>query len=80
MQGPHGPCPDCSNQAAFVEVSQLEQKDEYCFQSRPAATSLTTLAGYFAPLVESHWKQHVPPRRSRSAGKVDVGVVLNALR
>ena len=47
MQGVPRTLPDCSNQASLAEVSQFRTKKEYCSQSRPTGTSLSTLAGNF---------------------------------
>jgi hypothetical protein len=52
MQGVPRTLPDCFNQASLAEVSQFRTKKEYCSQSRPTGTSLTTLAGHFRPLGE----------------------------
>ena len=41
-------------QSSFLaEVSQFRTKEEYCSQSRPTGTSLSTLAGNFRQLVQS---------------------------
>ena len=53
MQGVPRTLPDCFNQASLAEVSQFRTKKEYCSQSRPTGTSLSTLAGNFRPLVQS---------------------------
>ena len=59
MQGVPRTLPDCSNQASLAEVSQFRTKKEYCSQSRPTGTSLSTLAGNFTPPVQG-WDRFLP--------------------
>jgi hypothetical protein len=53
--------PDCSDQASFAEVSQVsfERKKNIALSRGPTGTSLSTLAGYFTPLVQS-WCRILP--------------------